>query len=221
MVDQKEIKQLLDTHFHINGDAIINPSTGVVDVDGNVDIISVGNLPRFPVQFGIVKGYFDCGAVNLESLEGSPNEVWQGFNCAVNQLISLEGAPNKVMGSFTCDHNKLVDLKGAPTHVGGDFVCTVNPLASLDGFPASVKQVAYLTYSNNLPLLRTLSASKVILHCRYHLELRHVVNHTLNHHAGQGRRGAIQAARELLQAGELLQKEQALDHNPFERNARW
>ena len=44
----------------------------------------------------VIKGDFDCFALKLISLEGSPKEVGGSFNCAYNQLTSLEGCPKKL-----------------------------------------------------------------------------------------------------------------------------
>ena len=77
-------------------------------VDVSEDLyLELKDLTEFPeyIQFGIVKGYFDC---------------------EFNRLISLKGAPKRVDGNFYCSHNKLTTLKGAPETVGGSFYCSNN-----------------------------------------------------------------------------------------------
>jgi hypothetical protein len=65
------------------------------------------NLEFFPyyIQFGKIKGPFNCGD---------------------NKLTTLRGCPFKVTGSFICDNNLLDNLKYAPKHVGLSFYCKHN-----------------------------------------------------------------------------------------------
>ena len=58
---------------------------GLVDVKGSVDI-SFKNLKEIPVQFGIVKG---------------------DFNCSNNQLTDLKGIPGSVRGVLYCTGNHI------------------------------------------------------------------------------------------------------------------
>jgi hypothetical protein len=164
-----------------------------------------------------VGGEFDCSNNQLTSLEGAPALVGGNFYCNSNQLSSLEGAPTSVGGGFYCNSNQLTSLEGAPTSVGGDFYCYYNNLVSLKGAPTSVGGNFWCDYNKNLPLLRLLAYQRIRRVLGASLQLDQI----LKKHAGTGRRGAIQAAREMLELGEQLQKEQALDHNPFEANARW
>jgi len=49
----------------------------------------------------------------LESLNGSPDMVYNSFNCGYNLLKTLEGAPREVGGDFYCYGN---DMKSVPYH---------------------------------------------------------------------------------------------------------
>ena len=120
------------TYYTINDDFTI-------DVNGEVFLFK-SNLIQFPeyIQFGVVKGDFDCRNNILTSLRGCPREVEGGFYCNVNELTSLEGAPEKVGGNFYCNHNKLTSLEGASKKVGGFFDCSDNQLTSLKGVPKEV-----------------------------------------------------------------------------------
>jgi hypothetical protein len=220
VVDVEEIKWWLSQLFDTKGTVTVDAATGVIDVDGVVVLKDEDPITEIPVTFGKVAQSFYCNSNQLKSLKGAPHTVGHEFMCHNNQLVSLEGAPTSVGGNFWCHNNQLTDLKGSPQSVGDGFWCGHNPLVSLEGFPKDVGGTADLSYSAALPLLRTLNAQRIRLHYDGDDNYSTAAD-VLNHHAGQGRRGAIQAARELLQAGELLQKEQALDHNPFERNARW
>jgi hypothetical protein len=195
MVDEEHVKAQLKKHFEVDGKVNINSTTGLVDVDGDVKLKEEIKVRRLPVSFDRVVGNFDCSSNQLTSLEGAPTSVGGDFYCYNNNLVSLEGAPTSVGGGFDCIFNKLTSLAGAPTHVSGGFWCS---------------------YDKNLPLLRLLAYQRIRV-LGASLQLYQI----LKKYAGTGRRGAIQAAREMLELGEQLQKEQALDHNPFEANARW
>ena len=155
---------------YTEGKWTLNPSTGLVDVDGHFNCINKKITDFTGVRFGRVTGDFDfrqnkitsmdgvpkevgrhfiCYDNNLTSLKGSPEEVGGSFWCYKNKLASLEGAPKEVGGSFTCFGNKLTSLEGAPKRVGGIFGCVENKLTSLKGAPQVVGG-DFLCYGNNL-----------------------------------------------------------------------
>ena len=128
-----------------------------IDVNESINLYNMDN-EEFPeyIQFGVVKGDFDCSTNKLTSLRGCPREVEGDFNCGDNELTSLEGAPvechsffcynnnlitlkgaPKETEDFGCDDNKLTDLEGAPKKVGS-FNCSYNKLKSLKGAPREV-----------------------------------------------------------------------------------
>jgi hypothetical protein len=111
---------------------------------------------------------------------------------------------------------KATQLPVTFDRVGGDFYCSYNQLTSLAGSPTSVGGGFDCSYDTNLPLLRLLTYQNIMM-----FDVPSQLKQILEKRAGTGRRGAIQAAREILQAGEQVQQLQGLDHNPFERNARW
>jgi hypothetical protein len=131
----EEQKSFLDKV--VEGTWSINPDTGFIDVDGNVNMILMG-FTEIPVKFGDVDGYFYCLHNHLSSLEGAPQSVGGDLNCDHNKLTSLKGAPQSVGGDFDCLFNKLNSLEGGPKFVGGDFKCIGNNLISLNGAPQSV-----------------------------------------------------------------------------------
>jgi hypothetical protein len=115
----------------------LNPSTGLIDVDGDF-YCGQQDLTDFKgVAFGHINGYFYCRVNRLTSLVGAPQTVDGYFYCHDNQLTDLKGAPQKVGGGFSCDSNQLTDLEGAPQKVGG-FSCDGNQLTDLKGAPQSV-----------------------------------------------------------------------------------
>ena len=107
----------------------LNPSTGLVDVDGDFYCISQRLKDFKGVRFGHVKGIFNCNSNQLTSLDGAPKTVNGDFYCYLNQLTSLKGAPKTVGWSFYCDSNQLTSLEGAPQTVDRGFFCGRNPVS--------------------------------------------------------------------------------------------
>ncbi|MGM9746813.1 MAG: hypothetical protein ACI30H_07635 [Paludibacteraceae bacterium] len=60
-----------------------------IDVERDVILINK-DLKEFPeyIQFGTVKGNFDCSCTQMETLRGCPRVVQGSFNCSGNQLQS-------------------------------------------------------------------------------------------------------------------------------------
>jgi hypothetical protein len=117
----------------------VNPTTGLVDVDGDFDCSEKGLTDFGGIRFGKVSGNFFCSFNSLTSLDGSPEEVSYGFYCNGNKLTSLKGSPKRVGGDFFCQDNRLTSLEGAPSsEVSGNFYCYINDLTSLKGSPRKV-----------------------------------------------------------------------------------
>ena len=102
----------------------VNPSTGLVDIDGYFDC-SGSRIKNFMgIQFGEVTRSFDCESNLLTSLEGSPRSVGGTFRCNNNSITSLEGSPQTVGRDFLCSKNSLSSIKVAPKKFGEDFLCS-------------------------------------------------------------------------------------------------
>jgi hypothetical protein len=127
---------------YTQGSWSVNPTTGLVDVQGNFDCSgnSIGKKLNSlqGISFGHVSGIFLCHYNHLTTLAGAPTKVDVNFNCNYNQLTTLAGAPTMVGGGFHCHSNQLTTLAGAPTTVGGDFRCYDNRLTTLAGAPTTV-----------------------------------------------------------------------------------
>ena len=96
----------------------------------------------------VIKGDFNCFALELISLEGCPKEVGGNFRCSGNQLISLKGCLKEVRGYFNCSDNQLTSLEGCPEKIGGSFNCSENQLTSLEGCPEKVGGNFYCFYNS-------------------------------------------------------------------------
>lgn len=201
MVDTHSIHRLLKEHFNITGTIHVDAETGLVDVEGSVELL--GRPQQLPVQFGTVTQKFNCSGARLESLAGAPHTVGKEFTCSGNRLTSLEGGPQWVGGGYWCPNNQLTNLVGAPDHVGGTMSVEGNPLKSLDGMPSELRVGIWLQYQHHLPLLRLLTAPAFVL--SYAPD---PVITILNTYRGQGKKAAIKAAAELIKAG-------------YKENARW
>ena len=158
---------------------LYNPQTNRYDYNGDLldksilsTFVSEGG-DGFTINFGKIKGGFDCSNLDLVSLKGAPQTVGGGFDCSFNQITSLEGAPQIVGGNFWCNNNQLTSLegaprevglwfdvsrnqltslKGAPQEVGGNFYCQSNQLTSLEGAPQEVGK-NFSCYGNQLTSL--------------------------------------------------------------------
>ena len=146
-----EQKNFLDKYTK-GGSWSLNPSTGLVDLQGNFDCAHEGLNDLLGIRFGKAPFKFSCNGNNLKSLVGAPQTVGGDFSCNENKLMSLEGAPQTVGGSFFCLINKLTSLAGAPGTVGGRFNCSDNNLKSLVGAPQTVGEGFYCV-NNNLKSL--------------------------------------------------------------------
>lgn len=82
-----EIKEWLDKNYIER--YIINDDL-TVDVNGDVNLISLLINSYIPVKFGIINGIFNCECNSLTSLVNCPDIVTGYFSCAVNNLKSLK-----------------------------------------------------------------------------------------------------------------------------------
>jgi hypothetical protein len=133
----------------------------VVDIYGDVDLVEQ-QLTEFPIQFGEVRGYFDCSLNQLKTLKGSPHTVQSWFNCQGNQLETLENGPKIVLESYDCSSNKLSSLKGAPQVIHKTFFASHNQLLSLLYCPQEMKGSVFLDF-NYLTSLKGLGQCDKVL----------------------------------------------------------
>lgn len=208
MVDIQQIEQLVKSHFEIRGDIIIDEHTGVVHVRGYVRLKK--SCDQLPVQFGKVSGNFSCSNQNLRTLQGAPTWVGGSFFCGYNLLNDLAHAPGHVGVDFTCEGNLLKDLQHMPEFVGQAFWCYDNPLLSLEGFDSHVHVGGefWCTYTSDLPLLRCLQAGGMITLSDHMVIAPEPVNKILEKYQPLGKKGMLNCALELKQAG-------------YSRNAQW
>lgn len=117
----------------------------IVDVNGNVNL-EYGELKSFPIQFGIIEGYFDCSHNKIYDLKGSPREVKGAFDCSHNLLKSLKNGPIKA-DSLLCSFNEIYTLEHCPKIIIGDLDCSYNNLEDLKYCPEIIEGA--FNYSSN------------------------------------------------------------------------
>lgn len=94
-------------------------------------------------QTTMVTGTFNCSGNKLKNLKGSPMKCG-GFIAMMCDLESLEGSPEEVYGDFIVANNKLTSLEGSPNKVGGQYDCSDNKLENLNGITPLCKKVRYV-----------------------------------------------------------------------------
>jgi hypothetical protein len=134
MLNIKRIEEVFLEYYQTAGNYTITPNTGVINVNGNLNLkksTPLGYLP--PIVIDKVTGYF---LINVQKLN------------------SLKYSPRRVMGGFNCTNNNLTDLEGGPLFVGSDFYCQRNPLDSFLGHPEYIKGKLFFDFSPNLKCMR-------------------------------------------------------------------
>ena len=74
---EKWLKEYDIENYIINKDLTID-----VKEDIDLDLRDLVEFPEY-IQFGVVRGYFDCSYCHLKSLRGAPKEVRRYFDCIV------------------------------------------------------------------------------------------------------------------------------------------
>lgn len=122
-----------------------------VDINGPVDLFGIG-LRELPVQFGVVRGAFNCGCNSLTSFKGSPKMVLGPANYIHNYMSSLEYSPEHIGGSFLCDFTKINSLKFSPKKIDGIFSLVKTPIIELflDELPHTVRETISFSSLKNL-----------------------------------------------------------------------
>ena len=198
MVDVDKINRDLYENFEVDGSIKIDPSTGVVDVEGNIHLNY--KMTHLPVTFGTVTGNFIVSNRGLTSLKGSPQTVGGSFVCWQNPITSLEHAPLVAKEAVYTRDCLLTSLEHCPQT--SELYTQQNPLQSLNGLPDNLKFVG-VTYNPDLGLLRLLQAQKIQIYSSDSYDRSDQIKcyQILNKYTGQGKPGAIRAAAELIRAG--------------------
>lgn len=166
----------------------------ITHVDGDMSLGGhVNTLHSMPHT---VTGSFLCHDCGLTSLQGGPVKVGLHYDCSDNLLMSLEGCAKGVK-DLMCSGNQLPDLSTAPRC---DFVYGgINPWKNFRHTPDHLPHVMVIL-KDPVPLLGLLHAHKI--DC---LDMgggyRDKLNTILNKYAGEGKKGILNCALELKQAG--------------------
>ena len=150
---------------------------------------------------------------NLKSLEGCPKNLRNlyCYNCDIHTLIN---GPLHVTGYFLCYNNSLTTLDGSPK-IDIVFNCNNNPIKSLKGIEIAQPKNFMFEYYRELPLLKLLYVTESItIYNKTKIPMLNDIEKILNKYTGQGRRGALGCAADLLSLGKKL----GID---LTMNARW
>lgn len=214
MVNVERIQEAMYDHFEIHGDYEVDSQTGIVNVQGSVEMKGETHNHMLPVKFGHVTRNFDCSYMDLISLKGAPDHVGGNFRCGRNRLTSLQHAPQHVSGVFNCTSNLLTSFVHITPNLTNKIYAEQNPFTDLTHVPIHAEMVV-ITYSPHTPLLRLISCEGGIKINHYgdlsgNVKLEQVtqIEAILRKHAHTGKAGALKAAAELIRAG-------------FKENARW
>ena len=121
----------------VSGTWEINGETGLIDIEGSYDHISILSLSG--LKFGNISGDFVCSDnINILNCTGFPLSVGGDFIAAGNKISSLRGAPKQVGGIYSVAGNSLKSLEGCPTKTG-TFNCNKNYLTTLHGSPEIIQ----------------------------------------------------------------------------------
>ena len=199
--------------FVVSGNYNVNPD-GTVDVQGICRLKTP--MPRLPVQFKRVTGQLVLDKMQLETLEGCPEECGELY-CSNNPIRTLHGAPKTVqkLNAFNC---KLTNLEGCPESVGKLDV-TYNLMENFQGISEGVGELHFGVWNSTkfnamtppqekyvpIAVLYSLQARRIHVSPPgggySHLQRVEPLNTILNKHAGQGPGGILTCASELTEAG--------------------
>ena len=192
MVNPAVIKDLFVSYFDRDDSYWIDDDL-VVHTQGSVSVRRRGQVfpnNRLPIKFGTVGGDFDVVNTGLTTLE----------NC-----------PHTVGDTFMCSANKLTTLAHGPQVVKWGYVIGTNPLNSLEGFPVThAPEMVSMSWLPHLPMLKLLVSPDIRLYPRMDDQQQQVdrLHDIMAKYAGQGKKGSIRCAAELIRAG-------------YKDNARW
>lgn len=197
-MNEKELKQLVDANFQINGTMKIN-SNGSVDVDGDVECKDNFESGEMPVTFGVVTGTFNVAYGGLSSFKGCPHTVGGDFISQLNHNNTLDGVPAKVGGYFHISFNSvpIVSINSLPQSIGharsfGEPVVTVPWNENLGILRLITNDISYKS-SNSRPPLELEHSPK---------EVFDILVKYLGKPTPEARRAAaVQCSMELIKAG--------------------
>ena len=123
-MEDKEIHEICKkygiTNYKINN--------GLVDVDGDVSLWNK-QLTHLPLNFGEIRGDFNCGGNKLTTLKGCPVRVNGLFYCSKNKLTKLDYLPEFIGGYFFCSDNQLKTFTNLEKcWLVGNIYCWNNPI---------------------------------------------------------------------------------------------
>lgn len=187
MVTIHDVNRTIKEYYSIYGSHTVDDLDLTVRAHGHV--ILRKNRPNLGVKFSQITGDYGAHRKGLQSLQGLPEQVGGDLMISGNELENLLGAPKVVRGSMDITHMQ-------------------HTLKNLAGMPERIEGVLYVTYDPQLPLLRSLAASAVVLRQAEYtsaklFEAQTRCEEILNNPQwiGKGKRYMLNCALELKKAG--------------------
>ena len=182
-----DVHKLIREYYTIYGKYTVHEQDLTVRVDGHAILKKPRTDPG--VVFSSITGDYGAFKRGLETLQGLPDQVGGELSLTGNLLTNLIGAPRRVLDSMDIAHMQ-------------------HTLRSLAGMPDHIQGVLYVTYDENLPLLRCLAANAVVLRQAEYttaqmFEAQLKCEEILNNPKwiGKGKSHMLQCANSLKQAG--------------------
>lgn len=137
-----------------------------------------------------------------------------------DQINAVLKSSFQIKGDYEIQDDGIVNVQGDVSHaikqsrlyvtfgsVSGDFSSYWKGLKNLKGLPTHIGGTIIITYYNGMPVLRCLVAEKGIRlqattsNYPTYWKDRQAINQILDKYVGQGRKGALACAAELIRAG--------------------
>jgi hypothetical protein len=170
-----------------------------VNIHTSINLVHEPPEGRLPIKLHIVNGDVRADHMGLKTLENFP-DVCVTLDAKHNQISSLTHAPWSVTEINVSD-NEITSLEFLPDKC--EFInVSRNPLLSLKGLPDTPPDdlEVFLTWTPDLPLLRLLNVTNVMLKDNSRQPLCEL-NQILNKYTGKGKSHILLCSNELKKAG--------------------
>jgi len=217
------IEQTLKSNFSKTGKIVDVTPAGVV-IEGDVELKHTFSGKKLPVKFASVSGTFVVSDTSLETLESAPEKALK-IDISNTKVRSLKGIPDTTLGihasglelenlrgipgntkNLLLDNTVIKSLEGAPDEVHGKMRFDAANLKSLEHLPKKIGDLTIYNLPKNFPIMRlfisdiskvVFSGEKGFKSSEDGVKFERIVNSNL----GKGRVGAIEAQKQLHDAG--------------------
>lgn len=217
--ERVRIDQALVKHFSKHGKVLDVTPEGEAIIEGDVEIKHNYDGTKLPLKFKSVTGYYTISDVPIDTLEGSPETALK-VDVSGLKIKSLHGVPQTKLGLFASNLNiqnlegikderlknlmldgtHLASLKGAPKHITSKMRINASKLKSLEHLPEEIGELIIVDMPKPFPILR-IFLSKIGSVSFIGGEDGSKVAKVVEKHLKDGRKGALEAQREMIDVG--------------------